>query len=104
MAQEVLAPMHDKDIRGVGERVARGADQDERDQAAVLREVLFLCPEAFTLEELIRERTVASADVIERERVERAVRGLVCGGLLHRVGDLVLATRAAVNYYALAEV
>ncbi len=35
--------MHGKDIGGADERAASVADQDERDQAAVLREVLFLC-------------------------------------------------------------
>jgi hypothetical protein len=31
--------------------------------------------------------------------VERAVRDLVAGGLLRRLGDLVLPTRPAVNYH-----
>lgn len=80
------------------------ADEDAREEARVLREVLFVAPEAMTLEELIRELTVASTDRMEQDRIERAVRDLVCGGLLHRVDTLVLPTRAAVNYYLLAEV
>jgi hypothetical protein len=77
------------------------AEQDDRDQAAVLREILFIYPEAFTLEELIRERTIASAEFSDRDRIERAVRDLIATGLLHRVGDLVLPTRAAVNAHVL---
>jgi hypothetical protein len=80
------------------------ADEDTRDQARVLREVLFVAPEAMTLEELIRELTVASSDLMAQDRVKRAVRDLVSGGLLHRVDTLVLPTRAAVNYYLLGEV
>ena len=80
------------------------ADQDDRDQAAVLRKILFVYPESMTLAELIRELTAGTADFQERDRIERAVRDLVAGGLLHRVGDLVLPTRAAVNFYVLEEV
>lgn len=80
------------------------ADQDDRDQAAVLRKILFIYPESMTLAELTRELTPGTSDFHERDRIERAVRDLVAGGLIHRVGDLVLPTRAAVNFYVLEEV
>ena len=77
------------------------AELDARDQAEVLREVLGVYPETLTLDELIRELTVASTEFSERDRIRRAVRVLVAGGLLYLVGDFVLPTRAAVNFHDL---
>jgi hypothetical protein len=77
------------------------AEQDARDQAEVLREVLAIYPESLTIHELIRELTVASTDFTERDRIQRAVRVLIAGGLLYGVGDFVLPTRAAVNFHDL---
>jgi hypothetical protein len=79
------------------------AEQDYRDQSRVLREVLETYPESFTLAELTRELTIDSTDFIERDRIERAVRDLIAGGLLHLVGDLVLPTRAAANFHSLGD-
>ncbi|HET7590380.1 MAG TPA: hypothetical protein VFK14_09415 [Solirubrobacterales bacterium] len=88
---------------GATERLTT-AEQDFRDQERVLREVLETYPESFTLAELTRELTIASTDFMERDRIERAVRDLIAGGLLHLVGDLVLPTRAAANFHSLSEV
>jgi hypothetical protein len=74
-----------------------------RDQARVLRTILDLHPEPLTLAELTRELTIDSTDHGERDRIERAVRDLIGGGLLHLVGDLVLPTRAAVLCGAIYE-
>lgn len=79
------------------------ATEDDRTEAAVLREVLFLYPESLTLEELIRQMTSASTEFPEVDQVRRAVRELTAAGLLHQVGDLVLPTRAAVRFHELAE-
>lgn len=81
--------------------VIANADLDARDQAEVLREVLGIYPETLTLDELVRELTVASTEFTEHDRIRRAVRVLTAGGLLHRIGDLVLPTRAAVNFHDL---
>jgi hypothetical protein len=102
MAQEVFAPMHDKPSGAVDERATTAAE-DIKDRARVLREVLDLYPETLTLDELVRELTVDSVEFQERDRVQRAVRDLIAGGLVHRVGDLVLPTRAAVNFQELSE-
>lgn len=83
---------------------ATTAALDDRDQARVLRQVLYLYPESLTLVELKRELTVGSTDFQEQDRIERAVRDLVAVGLLHRAGDLVLPTRAAVYFNALEDV
>lgn len=88
--------MHDKP-KGAGHAsAATTAQEDYRDQAAVLRQILDLHPEALTLLELTREMTIDSAAHAERDRIERAVRDLIGGGVLHLVGDLVLPTRTAV--------
>jgi len=94
--------MHDKPSGAVDERATTAA-QDVKDRAPVLREVLDLYPETLTLDELVRELTVDSVEFQERDRVQRAVRDLIAGGLIHRVGDLVLPTRAAVNFHELGE-
>jgi len=94
--------MHDKPSGAVDERATTAAG-DIKDRARVLREVLDLYPETLTLDELVRELTVDSVEFQERDRVQRAVRDLIAGGLIHRVGDLVLPTRAAVNFHELGE-
>lgn len=97
--------MADENPRGLGavERPTT-AGEDLREQSRVLREVLDLYPESLTLDELIRELTVGSAEFSEHDWVKRAVRDLISGGLVHRVGDLVLPTRAAVQFHSLYEV
>jgi hypothetical protein len=91
--------MHDK-VMGAGEFDST-ATEDARDQAEVLCTVLDIHPAALTLDELVRELTVASTDFSERDRIQRAVRDLTAGGLIQRIGDLVMPTRPAVNFNAL---
>src|SRR4051794_15921677 len=77
-------------------------DDDDRTQASVLKEVLWMYPEPITLAELTREMTVASAEFGEQDRIRRAVRDLIASGLLYkRDDDLVIPTRAAVRFYTL---
>jgi hypothetical protein len=96
--------MQDKPKGAGDDERATTAALDDRDQARVLHEVLFIYPESMTLAELTRELTSGTTEFQERDRIERAVRDLVAGGLLHRVSDLVLPTRAAVNFYVLEEI
>jgi len=81
-------------------------DEDERDQLAVLRQVLFLHPASLTRSELTRELSAAGLQrVLSADAMERAVRELAGTGLLHPpCGDdkAVLPTRAAVRYYELS--
>lgn len=96
--------MHDKVI-GAEDQRATTLDDDDRAQASVLREVLWMYPEPITLAELTREMTVASDRFGDRDRIERAVRDLIATGLLYkRDDDLVIPTRAAVRLYVLFEV
>ena len=47
---------------------------------------------------------IASTEFSERDRIERAIRDLTAGGLLHvRAGDLVLPTQPAVHFHCLFE-
>jgi hypothetical protein len=94
--------MQDKTI-GAAHEGATTAAQDIKDRARVLREVLDLYPETLTLDELVRELTIDSVEFQERDRIHRAIRDLIAGGLIHKVGDLVLPTRAAVNFQVLNE-
>lgn len=93
--------MHDKPIGAGEDRGATTAQQDAREEGRVLREVLAIYPGAMTLDELIRELTIDSAEFTEQDRIRRAVRDLTGAGLIHRVGDLVLPSRAAVNFHSL---
>jgi hypothetical protein len=79
------------------------ADQDDRDQAAILREVMFMYPEVLSHDELARQMTFASDAFAHCDRIERAVPDLTAAGLLHQVGPLVLPTRTAVVFNRLAE-
>lgn len=75
--------------------------QDLYDQGVVMMEVLALQPAPLTGAELVREITAGSADFEPGDRYERAIRDLCGAGLLHRVGGLVLPTRAALHFHAI---
>ena len=99
-----MLPMRNKPSSGDDERAATTADEDVRDQAAVLRHVLSLFPETLTLDELVREMIgVSPSRPAERDAVERAVRDLSAVGLLHEEGSRVIPTRAAVAFHDLYE-
>lgn len=84
--------------QGATERLTT-AEQDDRDQAAVLQQLLFIYPEPITRGELVREMTLAGT---EPDWVERAIRDLAASGMLHRRDDdLLIPTRAAVRAFAL---
>lgn len=95
--------MRDKPSGADDERATSTADLDDRDQAAILREVLFIYPEVLTLDELVRELVFSSDAFLQRDRIERAVRDLTAVGLLQQIGPLVLPTRTATAFNRLAE-
>lgn len=75
------------------------AEQDDRDQAAVLQQLLCIYPEPITREELVREMTLADT---EPDWIDRAIRDLAAYGLLHRRDDdLLIPTRTVVRAYVL---
>ena len=94
--------MHDQPSPAGQRHVLTVAEREAREKRRVLREVLDYYPSSFTLEELVRELSVGVPDFSE-EDAQNAVRDLTGCGLLHRLGDLVLPTRAAVVYYELSQ-
>ncbi len=79
------------------------AQQDLRDQAVVLTQVLSNWPIHLTVDDLVREIATDPKDFAERDRIERAVRDLAAAGLLFRCESVVLPTRAAIRFEQLAE-
>jgi hypothetical protein len=71
--------------------------EDEGVESAVLQQLLDLHPTRLTLAELRREMGGDGAGFAERDAVERAVRELSAAGLLHRGGEFVVPTRAALR-------
>jgi hypothetical protein len=77
--------------------------QDTTVEAAVLRQLLALYPVQLTLTELVREISDGAADFAATDPVERAVGRLSAAGLIHRSGDMVIPSRAALRSYELLE-
>lgn len=73
------------------------AGEDAQAEAAVLTLVLSEHPTPLTLSDIERE-IAPDQDFAGRDAVARAVRDLSAVGLLHRQGDLVLPTRAALHF------
>jgi hypothetical protein len=97
--------MQDKPSGAGIERAPTTAEQDLRDQAAVLIHVLSLYPQTLTELELLKEMTGGlEATYAERDRHRRAVRDLAAGGLLDIENRRVVPTRAALFFHELAEV
>ena len=71
---------------------------DEKVEAAVLRQLLDLYPTRLTPAELVRELGSDRGDFAERDAVDRAVRDLGAVGLLHRSEQFVEPTRAALRF------
>lgn len=65
--------------------------------SAVLEILLDDYPAQFHVEEVIREVATDSTGFGDRDEVANAIRDLARAGLLHRRGDFVFATRAAMR-------
>ncbi len=88
--------MHDSDDSE--RRVLTPAEEDDRDQEGILAQMIAEHPNQLTISELIREMVPSGAPFIESDRIERGVRDLVGVGLLHRNGDIIRPTRAALRF------
>jgi predicted transcriptional regulator len=77
--------------------------EDEDVESAVLQQLLDLHPTQVTVEELAREFGTRSNDFATHDAVERAVRDLAGAGLLHRGGEFVVPTRAALRFNELLD-
>ncbi len=79
------------------------AERDDRLQIAVLGHVLLEYPVPFTLEEIVRELGEPFEPTFEdTDGLQRAVRDLVCAGLLYERDGVVLPTRATFRFSQLA--
>ncbi|MBK5219230.1 MAG: hypothetical protein JJE35_05520 [Thermoleophilia bacterium] len=72
-------------------------------ESTVMRQVLAVHPILLTLPELIREIAGEDPGFAERDALERAVRDLGGVGLLHRQGEFVVPTRAALHFSELLD-
>ena len=77
---------------------SRTHDEDLRDQAVVLTQVLALHPAHLTVPELVREITAGASDFDAEDRYQRAVDNLCGAGLLHLSAGLVSPTRVALLF------
>ncbi|MGA7965556.1 MAG: hypothetical protein WCB49_06680 [Gammaproteobacteria bacterium] len=74
---------------------------DESVQEGILSHLIELYPAQLTIGEVVRDMTVASTVFCVVDQVERAIRDLIRVGLVHRNGDFLFASRAAVRSEAL---
>lgn len=80
------------------------AEEDARTEAAILHWLLALHPVQITFGELLREVCEEPDDFAQRDAVERAVRELGIAGLVHRSGEFVIPSRAALRFDELERV
>jgi hypothetical protein len=85
------------------EHIRSSAEEDAEIEAAVLQQILALHPTMITVNELLRELGGGADEPTKLDAIERAVRDLVATGLLHRSGDFVVPTRAALRFEQLLD-
>jgi hypothetical protein len=85
-----------------GRRVVDPEAEDRRDEGAVLRHVVETHPGTLRLSDLIRELSDDNG-FGGRDRIERAVRELVKGGLLFRCEGVILPTRQSLYLWQTLE-
>lgn len=78
------------------DQITSALADDDSYQQAVLRHVFDWQPTVLRLCDLVRELSPNPRDFGSRDDVERAVRDLTKVGLLHRQGECILPTPAAV--------
>lgn len=84
----------DSDVR----KEATTAEQDEMVELAVLAVVFDRHPALLTLAELTRQVADEPEEFMQGDAVERAVRDLGGVGLLHRNGELIVPSQAALRF------
>jgi hypothetical protein len=79
------------------------AAEDDREQEAILDHLLCEHPDQLTVGELIQEFTRGKDDRPHVNRIEHGVAELIGAGLLHRDGETLRPTRAALRFHRLHE-
>ena len=77
------------------------AEEDAQVESAVLAFALDEHPDRLTFPELSLALGGTSSDFGRREAIERAIRELVCAGLLHHDGVFVAPSRPALYFHRL---
>ena len=80
------------------EEIRTPAAEDATVEAAVLWQLLDLHPAQLSVAELLRELAGDGDCFAQRDAVGRAIRDLAAAGLLHRSGELLLPSRAALRF------
>ena len=75
---------------------------DDLTQEAILAVLLTAHPAQRSIDELVREVAGSATTFAKRDRVNNGVRDLVGAGLVHRHGQFVFASRAAVRFAELS--
>jgi hypothetical protein len=88
--------MHDSDDSQ--RRVLTTAEEDDRDQEAILAHLLAEHPDQLTITELAREMRPDEPVSPPPDWLQRGLRDLVGIGLLHRSGETIRPTRAALRF------
>ncbi|HEY5052272.1 MAG TPA: hypothetical protein VII45_02570 [Solirubrobacterales bacterium] len=88
--------MHDSDDNP--RRVLTTAQEDDRDQEGILGYLIAEHPDQLTITELAREMRPDDPDLPLPDWLRRGVRDLVGIGLLHRSGEIIRPTRAALRF------
>lgn len=78
--------------------ISTPAEEDARNEAVVLRWLLALHPVQVTFDELLREVCEEPDDFAQHDAIDRAVRDLAVAGLVHRNGEFVVPSRAALRF------
>lgn len=92
-----------EDIHSEFEKISPTERDDMVVESAVLKNLLVLHPTQIVFDELVREIADDPEEFVERDAIQRAVRDLVAAGLLHRSGDIVFPSRAALRFDELME-
>ena len=90
--------MHDDDNP---RRLLLNDEEDDRTEAAILGLVLEEHPTQLTLRELMLMMVGPNPDTGDTDAIERGVRDLAGTGLLHRDGDTIRPTVAALRFHDL---
>lgn len=93
--------MHDCDDSP--RRIRTPAEEEEREQEAILYYLLREHPDQLTVAELIREFSHGEAEATDDNRIELCLAELVGAGLLRREGETIRPTRAALRFHRLHE-
>jgi hypothetical protein len=88
--------MHDSDDSE--RRVLTPAEENDRDEEAILAHVLAEHPDQLTMTELAREMKRPGDSEAPPDWLERGVRDLVALGLLHHGAETIRPTRAALRF------